>query len=76
MTREKSFIHQFSPALCLHMHRGIGCLVHPDALVRLCSHQVADQAAQRRSLYLGVGCLVHPDELIRFATNKATKVHF
>ena len=58
------------------MHRGIGCLVHPDALVRLGSHQVADQAAQRRSLYLKVGCLVHPDELIRFATNKATKVHF
>ena len=44
--------------------------------MRLGSHQVADQAAERRSLYLGVGCLAHPDDLIRFATNKATESSF
>ena len=69
MTREKSFIHQFSPALCLRLNRRIGCLVYPHALVRLGSHQVADQTAEHRMLYLGIGCLVYPDELIRFATN-------
>ena len=40
------------PALFLHLHRGVGRLVHPDELVRLDSHQVADQAAERRSLSL------------------------
>ena len=44
------------------------------ALVRLGSHQVADQTAEHRILYLGIGCLVYPDELIRFATNKATEL--
>ena len=65
------------PALFLHLNRRIGCLVHPDELVRLGSHQVADQAAEHGLLYLGIGCLVYPDELIRFcyhqATDKTTK---
>ena len=57
VAREKSFIHQFI-AVCLHLNRGVSGLVHPDELVRLGSHQVADQAADHRSLYLGIGCLV------------------
>ena len=37
------------PALRFHLHRGVGCLVHPDERVRLRGHQVAYQTTESDS---------------------------